>query len=155
MIALVFAILVAVLMGTATYLLLQRSPIRMILGLGLFTHAVNMLIFGTGVSDRGQPPVLLDKASFDGDISQFVDPLPQALILTAIVIGFGIVAFIIALLHRRHTLDISGENCTDRVDDPFALEPRAELDAVEEDYEWLEDVVLLRRQEQQAREDRK
>ncbi|MCW5877782.1 MAG: NADH-quinone oxidoreductase subunit K [Anaerolineales bacterium] len=152
MIALVFAILVAVLMGTAIYLILQRNPMRMLLGLGLFTHAVNMLVFGTSVSDRGQPPVLLDKAAFDGDISQFVDPLPQALILTAIVISFGIVAFIIALLHRRHTLDLAGENCTDRVDDPFAHEPRSQLDAVDEDYEWLEDVVLQRNVERQTKE---
>lgn len=152
MISLVFAILVAALMGSATYLILQRSPVRMVLGLGLFTHAVNMLVFGTSVSDRGQPPVLLDKATYSGDISQFVDPLPQALILTAIVISFGIVAFIIALLHRRHSLDNAGDICTDRVDDPFALEARSELQAIDEDYEWLEDVILRRRAEQQAKE---
>lgn len=143
MIALVFAILVAVLMGSATYLLLQRNPVRMVIGLGLFTHAVNLLVFGTSVSHRGQPPIVVDKAAFNGDISQFVDPLPQALILTAIVISFGIVAFLIALLHRRNSLE-AVESCTDRADDPFAMEPEATLEAVEEDYEWLEDVVLKR-----------
>ncbi|MCW5876172.1 MAG: NADH-quinone oxidoreductase subunit K [Anaerolineales bacterium] len=151
MIAIVFAILVAVLMGCAAYLLLQRSPVRMVLGLGLFTHAVNLLVFGTSVNHRGQPPVVVDKASYAGDISQFVDPLPQALILTAIVISFGIVAFIMALLHRRHSLDNAGDNCTDRIDDPFALEAPSELQPVDEDYEWLEDLVLKRRLE--AKED--
>lgn len=143
MITLVFAILVAVLMASATYLLLQRHPVRMVIGLGLFTHAVNLLIFGTGVSDRGQPPIILDKANFAGDISQFVDPLPQALILTAIVISFGIVAFLIALLHRRNSLEAIGESCTDRTDDPFAMEAMDTLERVDEDYEWLEDVVLM------------
>ncbi|MCW5873997.1 MAG: NADH-quinone oxidoreductase subunit K [Anaerolineales bacterium] len=142
MIALVFAGLVAVLMACATYLLLQRHPVRMVIGLGLFTHAVNLLIFGTGVSERGLPPIIVDKASFAGDISQYVDPLPQALILTAIVISFGIVAFLIALLHRRNSLE-AVESCTDRVDDPFAMEPAHALEGVEEDYEWLEDVVLM------------
>lgn len=143
MIALVFASLVAVLMASATYLLLQRNPVRMVIGLGLFTHAVNLLLFGTSVSHRGLPPIIVDKAAFTGDISQFVDPLPQALILTAIVISFGIVAFLIALLHRRNSLE-AVESCTDRADDPFAMEPTSALEAVEEDYEWLEDVVLKR-----------
>ncbi|HRN50295.1 MAG TPA: NADH-quinone oxidoreductase subunit K [Anaerolineales bacterium] len=143
MIALVFAGLVAVLMASATYLLLQRNPVRMVIGLGLFTHAVNLLIFGTGVSERGLPPIIVDKAAFTGDISQFVDPLPQALILTAIVISFGIVAFMIALLHRRNSLEAIDESCTDRSDDPFAMEPAHTLEHVDEDYEWLEDVVLL------------
>ncbi len=143
MIALVFAGLVAVLMASATYLLLQRNPVRMVIGLGLFTHAVNLLIFGTGVSERGLPPIIVDKAAFTGDISQFVDPLPQALILTAIVISFGIVAFMIALLHRRHSLETMDESCADRSDDPFAMQPAHTLERVDEDYEWLEDVVLL------------
>lgn len=143
MIALVFAGLVAVLMASATYLLLQRHPVRMVLGLGLFTHAVNLLLFGTSVSHRGLPPIIADKAAFNGDISQFVDPLPQALILTAIVISFGIVAFLIALLHRRNSLEAIGESCTGHRDDPFAKQAPATLERVEEDYEWLEDVVLL------------
>lgn len=143
MIALVFAGLVAVLMASATYLLLQRNPVRMVIGLGLFTHAVNLLIFGTGVSERGLPPIIVDKAAFTGDISQFVDPLPQALILTAIVISFGIVAFMIALLHRRNSLEAMDESCTNRSDDPFEMEPAHTLEHIDEDYEWLEDVVLL------------
>lgn len=151
MIALVLASLVGALMGAGTYLLLQRSPIRMVLGLGLFTHGVNLLLFGTGAIRRGRPPVI-DKAAFTGengqfdfnrfDITQYVDPLPQALILTAIVISFGIIAFFIALINRRNALDRTGDSPAERIDDPFALQPRSQLRPVAEDYEWLEDVVF-------------
>ncbi|RIK38070.1 MAG: cation:proton antiporter [Chloroflexi bacterium] len=153
--ALVLACLVGALMGAGTYLLLQRSPIRMVLGLGLFTHGVNLLLFGTGASRRGHPPVL-EKAFFEGDTSQlelnqyleqFVDPLPQALILTAIVISFGIIAFFIALINRRHSLETTRDSSAERTDDPFALQPRSQLRPVEEDYEWLEDVVFRQQTE--------
>lgn len=151
MIALVLATLVGALMGAGAYLLLQRSPIRMVLGLGLFTHGVNLLLFGTGATRRGQPPVI-DKAALTADpggfdFSQFVDPLPQALILTAIVISFGIIAFFIALINRRNALEVTGDSTAERGDDPFALQPRAQLQPVEEDYEWLEDVVFRQRTE--------
>jgi len=65
------------------------------------------------------------------------------LILTAIVISFGIVAFLIALLHRRNSLEAINESCTDRADDPFAMEMIDDLERVDDDYEWLEDVVLM------------
>jgi multicomponent Na+:H+ antiporter subunit C len=93
---------------------------------------------------RGLPPIVLDKSTFTGDISQFVDPLPQALILTAIVISFGITAFIIALLNRRHSLEQSDERCSERTDDPFGLQPREQLQEANDDYEWLEDIVVRR-----------
>lgn len=138
---LVLALLVGALLGGGVLLMLQRSPIRLVLGLGLLTHGVNLLLFGTGGLRRGQPPIILDKAAFNGDISQFVDPLPQALILTAIVISFGITAFMIALLNRRNALDQSEASGADRVDDPFSLIPRQQRTPVLEDYERLEDQV--------------
>jgi multicomponent Na+:H+ antiporter subunit C len=143
MISLTLALLVGALLSGGIYLILQRSPIRLVLGLGLVTHAVNLLLFGTGNWKRGQPPVL-DKATYTGDISQIVDPLPQALILTAIVISFGITAFIIALLNRRNALNATADPCAGRVDDPFALQPPAQRQPVDEDYEWLEDIVTRR-----------
>lgn len=144
MIGLVLAILVAALMGTGAYLVLQRSPIRLVLGLTLLTHGVNLLLFGTGALRRGLPPVVLNKATYQEEIGNFVDPLPQALILTAIVISFGIMAFIIALLNRRNSLEKGDDPCTERTDDPFALGARHELRRVDEDYEWLEDAILSR-----------
>lgn len=144
MIDLILALLVGALLGGGVLLLLQRSPIRMVLGLGLLTHGVNLLLFGAGGLRRGQPPIVLDKSAFTGDISAFVDPLPQALILTAIVISFGITAFMIALLNQRNTLDKTADSGADRIDDPFSLVPRDERSPVPEDYEWLEDLVARR-----------
>ena len=80
-----------------------RRPIKLLLGLGLLTHGVNLLIFSTAAKDSGLPPIE-DKATFAGNITPYVDPMPQALILTAIVISFGITAFIVMLINRRHTI---------------------------------------------------
>ena len=140
MIGLILALLVAALFGTGVYLILQRSPIRLILGLGLLSHAVNLLLFGTGALKRGIPPIVLDKTAFSGDISPFVDPLPQALILTAIVISFGITAFMIALANRRNNLLLHTTQQPERADDPFVLTKTQPQPALDDDYEWLADV---------------
>ena len=102
--ALMLALVVGCLMGTGTYLILRRGQIRLILGLGLFSHAINLLLFGTGPLTRGQPPVIADKANYLDSVAQMADPLPQALILTAIVISFGMTAFIVVLVSRRDAL---------------------------------------------------
>ncbi|MCB0063845.1 MAG: NADH-quinone oxidoreductase subunit K [Caldilineaceae bacterium] len=138
MLPLIHAVVVGMLLATGTYMLLQRSAIRLILGLGLLTHGVNLLLFSTGGLQRGIPPIVEDKAAFQGDISAFVDPLPQALILTAIVISFGVTAFIVVLFNQRNAI-ISD---TDQMlpNDPFAPEsdsPRPEQPP-EDDYEYLE-----------------
>jgi multicomponent Na+:H+ antiporter subunit C len=143
MIGLVVAILVAALLATGTYSILQRSAIRMVVGLGLLSHGVNLLLFGTGTLKRGQPPIVVDKEAFTGDISQFVDPLPQSLILTAIVISFGITAFMLALFNRRHALELTSNACGDRPDDPFT--PHDENQPAQEDYVWLEDIIARQR----------
>src|SRR5690606_7953630 len=78
-------------------------------------------------------------------ISHFVDPLPQALVLTAIVISFGVTAFMVVLLNRRN--ELLGEDTPDptaappTVNDPFASSSRFldETDRQADDYEWLED----------------
>jgi len=138
MTGLLMALVVGVLFGAGTYLILQRTPIRLILGLGLLSHGVNLLLFSSGVFKRGLPPIVLDKATFTGDISNFVDPLPQALILTAIVISFGITAFIVVLVNRRNTIVEGQEGMATTVDDPFALTTPVALATPEEDYEYLE-----------------
>jgi multicomponent Na+:H+ antiporter subunit C len=138
MLGLLHAIIVGVLIGTGVYMLLQRSPIRMILGLGLLSHGVNLLLFSTGMLRRGLPPIVADKANFHGDIDAFVDPLPQALILTAIVISFGITAFIVVLVNRRNA--IVPDEAASLPGDPFALTGIAPEQAVlgADDYEYLE-----------------
>jgi multisubunit Na+/H+ antiporter MnhC subunit len=71
----------------------------------LITHAVNLALFGTGPLTRGAPPIVPEETwRYLAMASQFADPLPQALILTAIVISFGVTAFIVVLIYRRDAL---------------------------------------------------
>jgi len=76
-----------------TYLVLGRQLSRVIIGIGLLGHGVNILLVSSG-GDGGDP------AFAGGDSEQFADPLPQALVLTAIVITFGAIAFLLALAYR-------------------------------------------------------
>lgn len=90
----VISLLVGVLFAVATYLFLKRSVVKMILGIIMMGYATNLLIFTMGdLSQRDVP--LIDLAT-----DPIADPLPQALILTAIVIGFGILAFTLTLAYR-------------------------------------------------------
>lgn len=140
MTGLMMALVIGVLFATGTYLLLQRTAIRLILGLSLLGHGVNLLLFSGGGFKRGLPPIVADKEAFTGDISAFVDPLPQALILTAIVISFGITAFMVVLVNRRHSLVKDQEGTALTADDPFAVDTQL-VERVEEDYEFLEDAL--------------
>ena len=112
------AIVIGVLYAGGLYLLLRRSIFKLILGLGLLGHAVNLLIFTVGRVTPGSPPVIGDEA--ETLIAPFADPLPQALILTAIVIGFGVQAFAIVLVKRAYqtvnTDDFDQMRSTDRYD---------------------------------------
>jgi multicomponent Na+:H+ antiporter subunit C len=117
------------------------------------------LIFGTGSLRRGLPPIVEDKENFTGAISQFVDPLPQALILTAIVISFGVTAFVVVLINRRDTLqgESDSQEPRDRAHgtrDPFVDSDHfvSGLDADPDDYEWLEYSLADEYRRQQAEE---
>jgi multicomponent Na+:H+ antiporter subunit C len=93
------AALVAVLYGTGVYLVLQRTLTRVILGLALISHGCNLLLLAAGGGSGA--------AAFIGRVSGdevVVDPLPQALILTAIVITFGLTVFLLALAYRSFQL---------------------------------------------------
>jgi len=87
----------ATLFAIGTYLLLQRKLSRIIIGLGLVSHGANVLFVNSG--RRGLPPII-----GQGDPSEFADPIPQALVLTAIVIGFGTTALLLALAYRSWLL---------------------------------------------------
>lgn len=95
---LLMAIVIGVLYGTGLYMMLRRSLVKLILGLGLLGHASNLLLFNSGNIERGAPPVIESGAKLLEGV--FGDPIPQALILTAIVIGFGTQAFAIVLIRR-------------------------------------------------------
>jgi len=87
----------AALFGIGTYLLLQRKLSRIIIGLGLLTHGANVLLITAG--RRGDPPLI-----GTGKASGFADPLPEALVLTAIVITFGVTTLLLALAYRSWLL---------------------------------------------------
>ncbi|HEY8525801.1 MAG TPA: NADH-quinone oxidoreductase subunit K [Acidimicrobiales bacterium] len=84
----------AALFGVGTYLVLQRQLSRIVIGIGLLGHGTNVL-FVISARGRGEPPFV---GSSDG--GEMTDPLPEALALTAIVITFGVTAFLLALAYR-------------------------------------------------------
>ena len=103
------AILVGVLYAGGVYMMLRRSLVKLIVGLILLAHAANLLIFTAAGLTRGRPPLV--RQGEEELAAQAADPLPQALVLTAIVIGFAVTAlFLVVLLASR------GLTGTDHVD---------------------------------------
>ena len=96
------ALTVGALFAFGTYLLLQRTLTRVVIGLGLMGHGANLLLLLAG-GRAGGAPFVDDEAA----PAPLADPLPQALALTAIVITFGVTAFLLALAYRswQHTHD--------------------------------------------------
>ncbi len=104
------AIASGVLYAAGTYMMLRRRLAQLIIGLGLLSNGTNLLIFAAGGLTRAHPPVVRPGA--EQLVPPFADPVPQALVLTAIVIGFGLLAFALVLAHRVHAT-----TGTDDVDD--------------------------------------
>jgi multicomponent Na+:H+ antiporter subunit C len=95
----ILALLIGVLYAGGIYLTAGRNIARIVLGIVLLSHATNMLIFVAGGLTRGEPPIVpLHVESVDPE--RFANPLSQALILTAIVIGLGMQALVLALVYR-------------------------------------------------------
>lgn len=90
-------ILAGVLVTTATYLILSKSMIRVILGTAILSHAAHLLIMTMGGLKKGSVPIL-------GEGESYVDPLPQAVILTSIVIGFAVTAISLVLAYRIYRM---------------------------------------------------
>ena len=111
---------IAVLFAVGSYLLMERSLTRVALGVGVIGNGVNVLIIASG-SESGEAPII-------GREGVLTDPLPQALVLTAIVIGFALLTFLMTLAWRNWT--ITGN------------------DEVEDD---VEDRMITRRAEQTAK----
>jgi multicomponent K+:H+ antiporter subunit C len=89
---LLIALAIGTLTGCGVYLVLRARSFPVVLGLTLLSYAVNLFLFSTGRLVVGQPPVI--------GAGSYTDPLPQALVLTAIVIGFAMTAFVIMLALR-------------------------------------------------------
>jgi len=109
------AIITGILYAAGIYMMLRRSLVKLILGIILLGNGVNLLIFLLGRITKGKPPIIPEEASVFQDI--YADPVPQALILTALVISFGLQAFAIILVKRTYkvlgTDDLDQLNTTD------------------------------------------
>lgn len=109
--SILLAVLVAWLFALGTFLLLQRTLTRIVLGIGLLGHGAVLLLQAVG-GRAGSPPILGPDSSRDGVAA----PLPQALALTAIVIGFGATTFLLAMAYRSW-LGTSDDQVPDDIED--------------------------------------
>lgn len=87
---------IGLLIACGVYLVLRARTFSVALGLTLLSHAVNLLIFTMGRLQTAAPPIVTP------GVAAYADPLPQALVLTAIVIGFGMTALVLVLALRAH-----------------------------------------------------
>lgn len=109
----VLAIVVGLLYAAGVFMMFRRSLVKLIVGVILLGNGVNLLIFLLGRLVKGAPPIIAEsEKSLAGQL--YADPIPQALILTAIVISFGLQAFAIVLIKRAykvvHTDDLDEIN---------------------------------------------
>lgn len=108
---------IGVMTATGLYLVLRTRTFPVVMGLSLLTYATNLFLFATGRLDVNRPPVI--GASLNG----YIDPLPQALVLTAIVISFGMTAVVVVMALRAYL-----ETGNDHVDLPGDASPEAQED---------------------------
>ena len=96
---LLLALVSGTLYAAGIYLMLKRRLAQLIVGLSMLANGSNVLIFTAGIT-RDRAPIV--DAAGDASSADFADPVPQSLVLTAIVIGFGVLAFSLVLAHRVH-----------------------------------------------------
>ncbi|MFP7253370.1 Na(+)/H(+) antiporter subunit C [Virgibacillus sp. 7505] len=90
----IMIVLAGILFGFAVYNMLQKQLLRIIIGTALLSHAAHLFILTMGKLKRGAAPVLTEGTE------NYTDPLPQALILTSIVISFGVTSLLLVLAYR-------------------------------------------------------
>jgi multicomponent Na+:H+ antiporter subunit C len=115
----ILAVVIGGLYAAGIYMMLRRSLVKLLIGLALLSHAANLLIFTAARLTRAGFPIIgMDQKVLE---TPYADPLPQALILTAIVISFGVTAFALALSYRTyksiHTDDLDKMKTTDESND--------------------------------------
>jgi len=118
-----YVIAIGVMVAVAAYLLMSRNVLQMVLGLLLLGNAANLTIFVAGRMGSSLPPIIADGQT---TVAASANPLPQALILTAIVISFSLIAFTVVLLHKTYqalrTID------TEEMREAEPIKSHAELD---------------------------
>jgi len=114
----VLAVLGGTMIAGGIYLMLDKNLIRFIFGLALGSNAVNLLIFAAGRPNTSHPPLIPQEAAVPA--TTVANSLPQALILTAIVIGFALLVFVFILFFRAYeslgTIDTDALNGDERLD---------------------------------------
>ena len=119
------ALLIGLLAAVATWLMLSRNLIRLLLGFAMLGNAVNLLIFTAGRLTRNFPPIVPEGS--ESLAGAYANPLPQALVLTAIVIGFALTVILAALALRawngHGTLRTDEIRSARDLGDPLAPEP--------------------------------
>lgn len=127
----VLAFLIGWLVAVAVYLMLSRSLVRYLFGLVLIANAANLVIFASGRLTRGEPAIVPEGLS--APTTAIANALPQALILTAIVIGFGLLAFAFVLAYRAReelgTVDTDAMRVAEPVEDATVLKQPEQRDA--------------------------
>jgi multicomponent Na+:H+ antiporter subunit C len=127
----ILAFVVGGLYAAGIYLMLRRSLAQVIIGLSLLTHAANLLIFTVGGLTPSRPSLVPEGA--ERPAGAFADPVPQALILTAIVIGFGVLAFTLVLAYRTYQTvgsdDLDDMRATDQLPPTAAAAPAGPVPA--------------------------
>jgi multicomponent Na+:H+ antiporter subunit C len=113
---LIVSVVAGVLLAASFYLLMRRNLLRFVIGLIILGNAVNLVIFTMGRFTRARPPVIPKGQSvIEG---AYANPLPQALILTAIVISFGLLAFTLVLVYRNFAANRTVESDEVRTSEP-------------------------------------
>ena len=98
----VMAVAIGLLYAAAIFMMLRRSIVKLVIGLMLLSNAANLLIFTSAGMIRGAPPLIPEGMLMPpGPVA---DPLPQAVVLTAIVIAFGVLAFAVVLIRRAYEI---------------------------------------------------
>jgi multicomponent Na+:H+ antiporter subunit C len=122
---LIAALVAGTLLAASFYLLMRRNLLRFVIGLIILGNGVNLTIFTMGRLTRARPPVIpKEQKVIEG---AYANPLPQALILTAIVISFGLLAFALVLVYRNYAANKTVES-----DEIRTSEPSEALDVDEE-----------------------
>ncbi|HEY2494025.1 MAG TPA: Na(+)/H(+) antiporter subunit C [Paenibacillus sp.] len=89
-------IIAGILFTVGTYLILNKNLLRIILGITIFSHATHLMLIAINGLKKGAAPLLGENAA------SYTDPVPQALILTSIVISFALTAFLLVLGYRTY-----------------------------------------------------
>lgn len=111
-------IVMGVMLATGVYMVLERSLTRVVLGVILISNGVNLMII-MSAGEAGEAPLVRDHLSAD----DYLDPLPQALLLTAIVIAFALVSFLLAMVYRSWVIGRQDEVLDDPEDRRVAEQP--------------------------------